>query len=69
MSNFDIRAALWALTKLMMTQAQFVPNHVVNQTNLGVEPQPNASSPASRIRDFTRINPSTFHVTKVDEYL
>ena len=69
MSNVEIRDAFSTLTQLMMTQAQFVPNHVVNQTNLGVEPQPNASSPASRIRDFTRINPSTFHVTKVDEYL
>ena len=69
MSNVEIRDAFSTLNQLMMTQAQFVPNHVVNQTNLGVEPQPNASSPASRIRDFTRINPSTFHVTKVDEYL
>ena len=41
---------------------------MVAQANLGVGPQPNASNPTSRIRDFMRMNPPIFHGTKVDEY-
>ncbi|KAK4707442.1 hypothetical protein R3W88_032989 [Solanum pinnatisectum] len=39
------------------------------QVNQEVEPQvnPNASTPTSRIRDFTRMNRPTFHGSKVDE--
>ena len=51
----------------MMTQAHVVSNHVVDQANLEAEPQPNSSIPASRICDFVRMNPHTFHVTKMDE--
>ena len=40
---------------------------MVAQDNLGVGPQPTASTTASRIRDFMRTNPLTFHGTKVDE--
>ena len=51
----------------MLTKSHFVTNHVVAQANLGVGPQPNASISVSRIRDFMRINPPTFHGTKMDE--
>ena len=67
MSNVEIRFVLRDLTRLMKTQAHFFTNHLVSQANLGVGRQPNASTPASRIRDFLRMNPLTFHGTKVDE--
>ena len=67
MSNMDIRADFQALTQLMATQAQGATNHVIVQDKVGLGPQPNASTPASRIRDFTRINHPTFYCTKVDE--
>ena len=51
----------------MMTQAHVVTNHVVSQQNLEVGPQPNASTPTYRIRDFMRNNHPNFHGTKVDE--
>ena len=51
----------------MIVQAHVVENHFVAQGNQGVEPQPNASSPTSRIPDFLRMNPPTFHGIKVDE--
>ncbi|TMW93358.1 hypothetical protein EJD97_011835 [Solanum chilense] len=55
-----------------MTQDQVVTSHaqaMMTQYNQGVGPQvnPYASTPASRIRDFMRMNPPTFHRTKVDE--
>ena len=54
----------------MMTQYQVVTNHVAAQANLGVgpQPQPNASTLTSRICDLMRMNPPTFHGTKVYEY-
>ena len=54
----------------MRTQGKIVLRHVASKSNIGVgpQPQPNASTPASRIQDFMRINPSTFHGTKVDKY-
>ena len=67
MTSVQIRVALRSLSQLMMTQAHVINNHVVAQANLGVGPQPNASFPASSIKDFMRMNPPTFHCTKVDE--
>ena len=55
------------LTQRMTTQAHVVNNHLFAQPNQGVGPQPNARTPTSRIRDFIRMKPPTFHVTKVDE--
>ena len=51
----------------MTIQAQVVTNHVVDQANLIVSPKPNPSNLASRIRGLMRINPLTFHSTKVHE--
>ena len=67
MTSVQIRVALRSLTQLMTTQAHVITNYVVEQANLGVGPQPNASFPASRIWDFMRMNSPTFHCTKVDE--
>ena len=61
MTNAELRDALMNLAKLMTAQTHSVNNHFVSQANQGVGPQPNASTPASRIRDFMRMNPSTFH--------
>ena len=69
MSNMDIRYSLQAQTKVMKTQAQVVTNYVVAQVNLGNGPQPNASTPVSRTRDFMRMNPFTFNGTNVDTRL
>ena len=55
------------LTKLMTVQSHVINNHFVAQIKQGVGPQPNASTPASRIWDFLRMNPPTFHGTMVDE--
>ena len=55
------------LTQLMKAQAHIVNNHFVSQDNERVGPKPNTSTPASRIQDFMRMNPPTFHGTKVDE--
>ena len=56
----------------MTTEAQVVTTQskeMMTHGNGEVRPQvnPNASTPASIIRDSTRMNPPTFHVTKVDE--
>ena len=67
MTNAELRDALMNLTQLMTAQAQVVNNHFVAQANQGFESQPNVSTPASRIRDFMRMNPPTFHGTKVDD--
>ena len=71
MSNVEIRASFQILTQLMMTQDQVVTSHaqaMMTQSNQGVGPQvnPYANTPASTIRDFMRMNPPTFHGTKVD---
>ena len=55
------------LTKLMTVQSHVINNHFVAQIKQGVGPQPNASTPASRIWDFLRMNPPTFHGTKGDK--
>ena len=67
MTNSEFRDALMNLTQLMTAQAQVVNNHFVAQANQGFESQPNVSTPASRIRDFMRMNPPTIYGTKVEE--
>ena len=67
MTNAELRAALMNMKKLVMDQAHVVNNHFVVQANQGDRPQPNVSTPSSRIEDFMRMNPATFHSTKVDE--
>ena len=67
MTNAYLRAAIMNLTQLIMAQVHVVNNHFVTQDNQGVGPQPNASTPASTIGDFMRMNLLIFHGTKVDE--
>ena len=67
MTYAKLRATLMNFTEIMIDKSHVVNNHFVAQANQGVGPQPNASTPASRIWDFTRMNPPTFHGTKVDE--
>ena len=50
-----------------MAQTHVVNNHFVGQANQGDMQQPNSSTTSSRIWDFMRINPTSFHGTKVDE--
>ena len=68
MTNAELRPALMNFTQLMTAQDHVINNHFVAQANQEVGPQPNASTPASRIWEFMRMNPPTFHGTKVDEY-
>ena len=70
--NVEIKNAFQTLSQLMMTQAQVITTHaqaMTAQANQGVGPQvnPHTSTPACRIRDFMRMNPSTLYGTKVDE--
>ena len=67
MTNADLRAAPMNLTQIMTDQAQVVTNHLVDKLNEGGGPPLFVSTPASRIRDFLRMNPPNFHGTKVDE--
>ena len=69
MTNVKIRADLGYLNRLMTTQAHVLTNFVVSQANIEVGPRPSECTPASKIRDFMRINPYTYHGTKVDEDL
>ena len=55
MSNVDIMVAIHSLTQVLATQVARV------QVN------PNASTNASRIRDFRRMNPPKFFGSKVEE--
>ena len=68
MTNVELRAALMNLNKHMTAQANGVNNHFVVQINQGGRPQSNAGTPASRIRDFMKMNPPTFHDTTTDAY-
>ncbi|TMX01888.1 hypothetical protein EJD97_023246, partial [Solanum chilense] len=67
MLNVKIRVSFQSLTQLMMTQVEAM----TTQDKRGVGPSMNHNeiTPASRIRDFTRMNPTTFDGTKVDEDL
>ena len=66
-TNVYMRSALMNLTQLITAQAHVVNNYFVTPANQRVGPHSNASNLSSRIWDFMRINPSSFHVTKVDE--
>ena len=60
MSNFEMRVAIHNLTHVFSTQ---VGRDATVQLNL------NSSTTSSRIRDFTRMNPSTFFVSKIEDDL
>ncbi|WMV24828.1 hypothetical protein MTR67_018213 [Solanum verrucosum] len=60
MSNVEIRSAIHNLTQVLATQVAGDARVQVNS---------NASTTVSRIRDFTRMIPPTFFVSKVEEYL
>ena len=63
MTNIEFWAALMTFTKITTTQAHIANNHFFTESNKVVGPQPNASTSASTIRDFMRMNPPTFHGT------
>ena len=67
MNNVALTDALMNMTQLMTDQSHVVNNHFVGQGNKEDRPQPNSSTPASRIRDFISMNPSNFNGTMVDE--
>ncbi|XP_055818539.1 uncharacterized protein LOC129887455 [Solanum dulcamara] len=52
-TNAEFRTAITMLSKVV--------------TNQGIVASPNVPTPASRVRDFTRMNPPEFHGSKVDE--
>ena len=69
MSNKELSDTLIKFTQLMMTKAHVINNHFVVYDNQANMPQPNATTPTSRIRDLMRMKNPTFHGTKVDEDL
>ena len=64
MKSAELRAFLMNLTQLMIDQDQVVTNHLVAQLIQGDRPKPNVSTPTSRIRDFMRMNPPSFHALR-----
>ena len=58
LSNAEIRATIDSLTQVFATQVDRYARVQVN---------PNSSATTSRIRDFTRMNPSTFFSSNVEE--
>ena len=72
MNETDIRAILAQMAQAMTTQAQAATiqsQAMTVQANREVAPRvyQQVSTMASRLRDFTRINPPTFYGSKVDE--
>ena len=67
MTNAELQAALTNLTQLMTAEDHVVNNHLVGQANQGYRPQPNSSTTTCRIRNLMRMNPPTFHGSKVYE--
>ncbi|XP_049345422.1 uncharacterized protein LOC125809933 [Solanum verrucosum] len=65
MTNEEVRPALLIMAQAVTTQAQAM----TAQANKDVRPRVNAneSSMASRLRDFSRMNPPEFLATKVEE--
>ena len=66
MTDGDIRSIFVTLDQAMTTQAQAVVTQsqaMMSQANKEVGPcvQPNASTTASRLRDFTRMKPLMFY--------
>ncbi|TMX04921.1 hypothetical protein EJD97_003883 [Solanum chilense] len=58
MKNMDIREAIHRLTQVLSTEVDI---------DTRVQVVHNSSTTASRIRDFTRMNPPTVFVSKVEE--
>ena len=65
MTNGEVRADLFQMAQTITTQAQ----DIMAQANREVEPRDNqhASTMASRLRDFMRMNSPMYFGSKVDE--
>ena len=66
-TNAELSTFLINFIQVMTAQFHVINNYFISQANKGYRPQQDASTPASRIRDFMRMKPTTFHGTKVDE--
>ena len=58
MSSIEIKSTIYSLTQVLATLVA---------RDARVQVNPNASTTASRIRDFTRMNPPTFFGSRVEE--
>ena len=68
MTYAKLRATLMNFTEIMIDKSHVVNNHFVSKANQGLRPQPNTITLASKIRDFIRMNPQTFHGSKVEKH-